>query len=83
MILNVLRSLAQSPAPWMVLAGIFVGATLARLARRARPGRHPEHERTRKWVTACLLLSVAVICAAVSPGFSAALNRSLAPPQTI
>ncbi len=62
-VMKVLSTAAGSPAPWMVLAGIFVGATVSRLTRRARPGRDPEREHTRRWVAACLLLSVAVVFA--------------------
>lgn len=61
--MKILQAAAGSPAPWMVLAGIFVGATLSRLTRRSRPGRDPDHERTRRWVAACLLLCLAVLCA--------------------
>ena len=60
---RILSAVAGSPAPWMVLAGIFVGATLNRITRRGRPGRDPEREHTRRWVAACLLLSVAVVFA--------------------
>jgi len=54
--------LLSSPFPWVALGGLFFGAALSRATRGTRRARHPEHAATRKWVLACLLLSVALAC---------------------
>ena len=53
----------SSPFPWVVLAGIFLGAAVSRASMRTANRRNPEHARTRKWVIACVYLSFAVIFA--------------------
>jgi hypothetical protein len=50
-----------SPLPWIVLAGLFVGAAASRATMRAARSRNPERARTRKWVFACVYLSLAVV----------------------
>ena len=50
-----------SPLPWIVLAGLFVGAAASRATMRTARSRNPERARTRKWVFACVYLSVAVV----------------------
>ncbi len=74
-------ALAASPLPWVVLAGIFLGAAASRATRRLRAGRDPERERTRRWVAVCLLLSIAVIfglAAVFLPGPSRVQDARLA-----
>ena len=51
----------MSPLPWIVLAGLFVGAAASRATMRTARSRNPERARTRKWVFACVYLSVAVV----------------------
>ncbi len=55
------RPILSSPFPWVVLAGVFLGAAIMSLTRRTRHRRDPERARTRKWVAACVLASVAVV----------------------
>jgi hypothetical protein len=50
-----------SPVLWVALAGLFTGAALASATARTRHRPRPERARTRKWVFACLWLSVAVV----------------------
>ncbi len=57
-----LTPILQSPFPWSVLAGVFLGAAVATLSRGTRRRRDPERARTRKWVAACVLVSLAVVC---------------------
>jgi hypothetical protein len=74
-------ALARSPLPWVVLAGICVGAAVSRATRRPRPGRDPERERSRRWIAVCLLLSLAVIlglAAVFLPGPSRIADTRLA-----
>ncbi len=61
-ITELIRVVTASPLPWVILAGLFVGAAASRGTRRARRGRDPDRERTRRWVGVCLLLSLAVLC---------------------
>jgi hypothetical protein len=51
----------QSPLPLTVLAGLFVGAAAARLTRRVSHRDDPDRARTRKWVAACVLASIAIV----------------------
>jgi hypothetical protein len=51
----------SSPFPWVALAGLFLGATVSRLARRTVNKRNPERARTRKWVFTSLYLSIAIL----------------------
>ena len=60
-LMTIAGALGASPLPWVVLAGVFVGASISRLSRRSRPGRDPGSERSRRWIGVCLLLSLAVI----------------------
>jgi hypothetical protein len=50
-----------SPLTWSLLAGIFIGAAVMSVTARTRHRRDPERARTRKWVTACVLFSIAVV----------------------
>ena len=54
-------SLLQSPLPWVIAAGLCVGAALSRATRRTRNAPDPERAGTRKWILACVLFSAAVI----------------------
>jgi hypothetical protein len=77
----VASALASSPLPWVLLAGVCVGAAVSRASRPARHGRDPERERARKWVAVCLLLSLAVIlglAAVFLPGPSRIVDPRLA-----
>ena len=59
---QLITPLLSSPFPWVALCGLFFGAALSRATRGTRRARHPERAATRKWVLACLLLSVALAC---------------------
>lgn len=50
-----------SPLLWVVLAGLFIGGALSSATRRVSRSPNPERARIRKWVTACVLLSLAVV----------------------
>ena len=51
----------SSPFPWVVLAGLMLGAAASRATMRASRRRNPERARTRKWVFTCVYLSLGVI----------------------
>ena len=57
----VINPLMSSPLLWVVLAGFFVGAAASRATAQDPQQADPDKARTRKWVSACILLSVAVI----------------------
>ena len=56
-----LTPILSSPFPWVVLAGVFLGAAVMSATRRTSHRRDPERARTRKWVAACVLISIAVV----------------------
>ncbi len=69
-----------SPVPWVFLAAVFLGAAVASATRRTRHRRDPEKARHRKWVSFCILLSVAVLLALAAlfiPGPQLILNPAL------
>jgi hypothetical protein len=79
--LSILRTAASSPLPWAILAGLFVGAAVARAASRTRHRRDPDRARARKWVVACVLFSIAIIAALLGvfiPGPSKVVDIRLA-----
>ncbi len=55
------NGLLAHPLPWVVLCGVFVGAAASRATTRTRNRKDPDRARTRKWVLACILLSIAVV----------------------
>ena len=57
----VINPLMSSPLVWIVLAGLFIGAAASRATTRTRNKQNPDKARTRKWVGACIFLSLAVI----------------------
>jgi hypothetical protein len=57
----VIVPMLSSPLAWVVLAGLCVGAAASRATMRTRNKPNPDSARTRKWVFACILLSLAVI----------------------
>jgi hypothetical protein len=72
---------ATSPLPWAVLAGLFVGAAVARAGTRTRHRKDPDRARARKWVVACVLFSIAIILALLGvfiPGPSKVVDIRLA-----
>jgi hypothetical protein len=80
-LMSATSALAESPLPWVVLAGICIGGAVSRATRRLRPGREPEKARTRKWVSVCLLFSLAVslaLAALFLPGPSRIADPRLA-----
>jgi hypothetical protein len=79
--LSILRTVASSPLPWAILAGLFVGAAVARAASRTRHRKDPDRARARKWVAACVLFSIAIIAALLGvfiPGPSKVVDIRLA-----
>ena len=73
--------LMASPLPWVILGGAFAGAALSRATRRTRHKADPERASARKWVFACLYLSVAVVLGLLAvfvPGPSRILNAGYA-----
>lgn len=56
-------SLLTDPLPWVLLAGVFLGAAASRATRRTANRPDPERARTRKWVLACVWLSLALLAA--------------------
>ena len=76
-----IASILQSSLPWVIVAGLFAGAALSQATRRTRNKRNPERAATRKWVLACVYLSVAVIIGLLAvfvPGPSHILDPRLA-----
>jgi hypothetical protein len=76
-----IASILQSPLPWVIVAGAFAGAALSQATRRTGNKRNPERAATRKWVLACVYLSVAVIVGLLAvfvPGPSRILDPRLA-----
>jgi len=61
-VLSIVKPMLASPYPFIIVAGILVGAAASTLSRRTRHRRDPDRARTRKWVAACVLFSVAVVC---------------------
>jgi hypothetical protein len=61
-VLSMLTPILSRPLPWVVLAGVFLGAAVMAVTRRTRHRRDPERARTRKWVAACVRASIAVAC---------------------
>jgi hypothetical protein len=51
----------SSPFPWVILAGLMVGAAVSRLTMRTSRRSDPARARTRTWVFVCVYLSLAVI----------------------
>jgi hypothetical protein len=79
--LSILRTVASSPLPWAILAGVFVGAAVARVSMRTKHRRDPDRARTRKWVVACVLFSIAIVLALLGvfiPGPSKVVDIRLA-----
>jgi len=66
MIASSVSTVLTSPAPWVALAGIFVGAAASRASVRTRHRRNPERARTVKWILFCLFLSVGITLAVVA-----------------
>ena len=58
---QVINPLISSPLVWVVIAGLFIGAAASRATMRTRNKPDPYRARTHKWVSACVLLSLAVI----------------------
>jgi hypothetical protein len=56
-----LTSILSRPLPWVVLAGLFLGAAAMSASRRTGHRRDPERAHARKWVAACVLASIAVV----------------------
>jgi hypothetical protein len=56
-----INPLIAHPLVWVVLAGLFAGAAASRATTRTRNRPDPDKARTRKWVGACILLSLAVV----------------------
>ena len=80
-VVSILRTVASSPLPWAVLAGLFVGAAVARATVRTRPKKDPDRARARKWVVACVLFSIAIVVALLGvfiPGPTKAVDIRLA-----
>jgi hypothetical protein len=59
--MTIVSPLAASPFPWVVGAGLFFGAAVASAAARVSGRKDPERARTRKWVAACVLFSIAIL----------------------
>jgi hypothetical protein len=79
--MTILSALSASPFPWVVVAGLFFGAAVASATVRVRGRKDPERARARKWVSACVLLSVAIVLglgALFIPGPSKILDMRLA-----
>jgi hypothetical protein len=79
--LTILGTVASSPLPWAVLAGLFVGAAATRVARSTRHRKDPDRARVQKWVAACVLFSIAVALALLGvfiPGPSKIVDTRLA-----
>ncbi|MGA2480900.1 MAG: hypothetical protein ABSG63_19320 [Spirochaetia bacterium] len=79
--LPVASSFFGSPFPWVVLAGLLIGAAVSRATMRTANRRNPERARTHKWVFSCLYLSLAVIFGLLAlfiPGPSRILDVRLA-----
>lgn len=57
---QVVRSIVSSPVPWVVLAGVFVGAAASWATVRTRHRRNPDRARTRKWIVFCVSLSLGI-----------------------
>jgi hypothetical protein len=73
--------LMHSPLPAVILGGLFAGAALSTATRRTQHRKDPERAAARKWILACLSLSVAVIfglLAVFLPGPARILDPSLA-----
>jgi len=71
----------HSPLPAVILGGIFAGAALSTATRRTRHRADPERAASRKWILACLSVSVAVIfglLAVFLPGPARILDPRLA-----
>jgi len=60
-VMSIVRIVGSSPLPWALLAGLLVGAAVARACARTKHRRDPDRARTRKWVVACMLLSLAIV----------------------
>jgi hypothetical protein len=79
--LTVASPFFSSPFPWVVLAGLLVGAAVSRATMRTANRRNPERARTRKWVISCVYLSLGVIFALVAifvPGPARVMDIRLA-----
>ena len=73
--------LLHSPLPAVILGGVFAGAALSTATRRTRQKADPDRASTRKWILACLSLSLAVIfglLAVFLPGPARILDPRLA-----
>jgi hypothetical protein len=73
--------LIHSPLPAVILGGLFAGAALSTATRRTAHRSDPERAASRKWILACLSLSVAVIfglLAVFLPGPARILDPRLA-----
>jgi hypothetical protein len=76
-----LAPLLHSPLPAVIVAGLFAGAALSTATRRTRHKRDPERAAARKWILACLSLSMAVVFGLIAvflPGPSHILDIRLA-----
>ena len=54
------------PVPWIVLAGLFVGAAVSRATTRTRHRQNHERARTKKWVLFCIYLSLGIVLAVIA-----------------
>ena len=63
---QVVSSIVSTPASWVILAGLFIGAAVGRATVRTRHRRNPERARTTKWILFCLLMSVGIILGVVA-----------------
>jgi hypothetical protein len=74
-------TLLQSPLPWAIVTGLFTGAALSQATRLTRRRANPERAATRKWILACVYLSLAVIIGLLAvfvPGPARILDTRLA-----
>lgn len=58
---SIVRTIASSPVPWTIMAGLFVGAAISRALARTRHRRNPERARTAKWIAFCVYLSIGIL----------------------
>ncbi len=80
-VVPMVRTIASSPLPWAILAGLFVGAAVAHASIRTRHKTHPDRAHARKWVVACVLFSIAIVVALLGvfiPGPSKIVDIRLA-----
>ena len=78
--LTAISPLLAHPLPWVIVGGVFVGAALSRATTRTANRRDPERARARKWILACVFLSVGVIMGLIAvfiPGSAKILDIRL------